>query len=127
MTYTSLILGHFRRGNLSEIKNLVSDMKAKGFVPKADTYNLLIRGYCEQKDFIEAYVWYREMFENHFLPRFTTCKELMTGLRKQGRLQEAQIISSEMKAKGMDDWSSDESLSAVAKGGHQMTSKRKGG
>ncbi|KAL4318643.1 hypothetical protein GQ457_18G004890 [Hibiscus cannabinus] len=90
-------------------------MKAKGLVPKADTYDLLIKGYCEHKDFIGAYPWYREMFENHFLPRLSTCKELVIGLRGQGRLQEAQIICLEMKAKGMDNWSTNEDLLAAAK------------
>lgn len=93
-----MILGHVRRGNLSEIKNLASDMKAKGLVPKGDPYNLVIKGYSDQNDFTEAYVWYREMIENRFLPRFTTCEELLTGLRMQGKLDEAQIICLEIKA-----------------------------
>ncbi|KAE8654131.1 Thioredoxin superfamily protein [Hibiscus syriacus] len=106
MTYNSLILGQFKRGNLLEIKDLVGDMRSKGLVPKCDTYDLVIKGYCEHKDFIGAYTWCREMLESHFLPLFTTCNELVIGLRKEGRLQEAQIICSELKAKGMDYWSS---------------------
>ncbi|KAE8661264.1 hypothetical protein F3Y22_tig00116925pilonHSYRG00039 [Hibiscus syriacus] len=89
MTYNSLILGQFKRGNLLEIKDLVGDMRGKGLVPKG-------------------------MLENHFLPLFTTCNELVIGLRKEGRLQEAQIFCSEMKAKGMDHWSSGEDLLAAA-------------
>ncbi|KAE8687100.1 hypothetical protein F3Y22_tig00111022pilonHSYRG00027 [Hibiscus syriacus] len=114
MTYNSMIMGQFNKGNLLEIKDLIGDIKAKGLVPKADTYELLIKGYFEHKDFIGAYLWYREMFENCFLPRFSTCKELVIGLRGKGKLQEAQIICSKMKAKGTDNWRSDEDLLAAA-------------
>ncbi|OMO68217.1 hypothetical protein COLO4_29826 [Corchorus olitorius] len=103
VTYNTLMNGLCKKG------------RTKGLGPKADTYNLLIGEYCEQKDFVGAYFWYREMFENNFLPSFTACNELVIGLREQGRLQEADIICSEMKAKGMDDSSSDEGVAAVAK------------
>ena len=66
VTYNSLILGHFKAGKLSKVSDIVNNMRAKGLVPKADTYNLLVKGYCELKDFTEAYSWYREMFDNGF-------------------------------------------------------------
>jgi pentatricopeptide repeat protein len=114
-TYNSLILGHLKEGKLSETKDLVDDMKAKGLIPEADTYSLLIQGHCDLKDFNGAYVWYREMLENGFLPNVCICNELSTGLRKDGRLQEAQSICSEMIANGMDNLDTNEDLSDVAK------------
>ena len=84
-------------------------------VPKANTYNILVKGHCERKDFTRAYVWYREMADNSFLLNACTCNELTIGLPKEGRLQEAQIVYSEMKVKLMDDWSTANDLSAVAK------------
>ncbi|KAK0593379.1 hypothetical protein LWI29_035706 [Acer saccharum] len=102
MTYNSLILGHLREGKLSKVEDLVSDMKIKGLNPKADTYSILVKGYCELNNFGEAYIWYREMFENGFHPSLSICNELTTSLKQVGRLKEAQIISSEMSIKGMD-------------------------
>ncbi|KAK3198099.1 hypothetical protein Dsin_021514 [Dipteronia sinensis] len=98
----SLILGHLSEGKLSKVEDLVSDMKINGLNHKADTYSILVKGYCELNNFGEAYVWYREMFENGFLPSLSICNELATGLKWEGRLKEAQIISSEMSIKGMD-------------------------
>ncbi|KAB5539161.1 hypothetical protein DKX38_016694 [Salix brachista] len=115
-TYNSLILGHLKEGKLSETKDLVDDMKVKGLIPEADTYSLLIKGHCDLKDFNGAYVWYREMLENGFLPNVCICNELSTGLRNGGSLQEAQSICSEMIANGMDDLDTNEDLSAVVKG-----------
>ncbi|KAJ6325756.1 hypothetical protein OIU76_012774 [Salix suchowensis] len=123
-TYNSLILGHLKEGKLSETKDLVDDMKVKGLIPEADTYNLLIKGHCDLKDFNGAYVWYREMLENGFLPNVCICNELSTGLRKEGSLQEAQSICSEMIANGMDDLDTNEDLSAVAKGKHNSSDAR---
>ncbi|KAJ0007721.1 hypothetical protein Pint_30590 [Pistacia integerrima] len=115
LTYNSLIFGFLKEGKLSEVKDLVNSMKARGLIPKADTYNILIKGYCEIKDFGGAYIWYREMLENGFLPSFGICNELTSGLKRDGRLEEVQIICSEMSAKGIDDWNITEDLSAAAK------------
>ncbi|KAK1548723.1 hypothetical protein Q3G72_018935 [Acer saccharum] len=115
MTYNSSILGHLREGKLSKVEDLVSDMKIKGLNPKVDTYNILVKGYCELNNFGEAYIWYREMFENGFLPSLSTCNELTTGLKREGRLKEAQTISSEMSIKGMDAHIINEDMPAVAK------------
>ncbi|KAM1514555.1 hypothetical protein ACFX10_013756 [Malus domestica] len=89
-------------------------MKAQGLTPKADTYSLLVKGHCELKDFSGAYFWYRELFENGFLLNASTCHELTSGLQKEGRLREAEIVCSEMSAKGMNDCSSNEDLFSVA-------------
>ncbi|CAK7325091.1 unnamed protein product [Dovyalis caffra] len=115
MTYNSLILGCLKEGKLLETKDLVDDMKAKGLTPEADTYSMLIKGHCDLKDFNGAYFWYREMLENGFLPNVCICNDLSTGLRQRGRLQEAQIICSEMIANGMDDLNTNGELSGVAK------------
>lgn len=61
------------------------------------------------------------MLENGFLPNVCICNELSTGLRKEGRLQEAQSICSEMIANGMDNLDTNEDLSDVAKMQHNST------
>ena len=55
------------------------------------------------------------MVDNGYLPDIGSRNELVSGLRKQGRLQETNVICSEMSSKGIDDWCTDKDLSAVAK------------
>ena len=55
------------------------------------------------------------MFENGLLPDISSCNELVSGLKMQGRLQETHIICSEISIKGIDHWFTNEDLSAVAK------------
>nr|GMD54855.1 3-dehydroquinate synthase, chloroplastic [Ipomoea batatas] len=114
MTYNSLILGHLKKGECQEARDLVDTMKARGIVPNSNTYNTLISGHCKLKDFDGAYIWYREMFENGFLPVISICTELISGLKAEGKSKEAQTICSEMSAKGLDEWSSNEDFSVVS-------------
>ncbi|KAJ0013389.1 hypothetical protein Pint_21886 [Pistacia integerrima] len=110
--YNALMHCYVLHRDLQKILALHSEMvdrgihpdKARGLIPKADTYNILIKGYCELNYFVGAYIWYRETLENGFLPSFGICNELIAGLKRDGRLEEVQIICSEMSAKGMDDW-----------------------
>ncbi|KAF3955075.1 hypothetical protein CMV_019672 [Castanea mollissima] len=114
---------------------LFYEMLGMGFSPDGVVYNAIIHsyakygdvqilqkafalhreGHCERKDFTGAYVWYRDMADNGFLLNACTCNKLTAGLRREGRLREAQIVCSEMKVKLMDDWSTADDLSAVAK------------
>lgn len=118
MTYNSLIVGQLKDGKTQEAKELVNDMKTRGLIPKAVTYMTLIEGHCKLEDYFGAYNWYTEMFDNGFFPSVGICKELMAGLIKEGRWEEAGFILSEMSSvKGLNNWSPDdnEDLSAVAK------------
>ena len=76
---------------------------------------MFIDGHCKQKDFLGAYIWYREMLENDLYPPIAICNELLSGLREEGKLEEVRIICSEMSVKGVHDWSLNEDLHAVAK------------
>ncbi|KAL9332050.1 hypothetical protein ACSQ67_001660 [Phaseolus vulgaris] len=92
VTYNCLILAYLRDRRVSEIKHIVDDMKAKGLVPKADTYNILVKGHCDLKDFNGAYFWYREMTDGGLLLNARMCSLLISGLREEGMLLEAQIV-----------------------------------
>ncbi|KAJ4981340.1 hypothetical protein NE237_032177 [Protea cynaroides] len=72
-----------RNGNLEESNDLAIDMKAKGLVLNALTYDTLVKGHCQLKDFTGAYLWCKEMFEKGFLLRAYTCNELIIGLRRE--------------------------------------------
>ncbi|KAJ0078231.1 hypothetical protein Patl1_36633 [Pistacia atlantica] len=117
VTNNGLIFGFLKEGKESEVKDVVDYMKARGLIPKADTYTykMLIKGYCELKNFGGTYIWYKEMLENGFLPSIGICNELTTGLKRDGRLEEVQIICSEMSAERTDDCNITEDLSAAAK------------
>lgn len=55
------------------------------------------------------------MVDKCFLQAASLCNELISSLKKEGRLEEAQIIYSGMSVRGLDDWRMDEGLSASAK------------
>lgn len=103
VTYNCLILAYLRDRRVSETKHLVDDMKAKGLVPKVDTYNILVKGHCDLKDFNGAYFWYREMVDGGLLLNASMCYQLISGLREEGMLREAQIVSSELSSRGLNN------------------------
>lgn len=114
MTYNSLIMGCFSEGKVESVKELVNDM-SREFPFKADTYNILVEGYCKVQNFSEAYSWCREMLDSSFLPSASTSNELINGLRVEGRLQEAAIISSKTNdMRGIVEFSTHGDLYALA-------------
>ncbi|KAI3471986.1 hypothetical protein Pfo_028674 [Paulownia fortunei] len=111
MTYNSLIMGRLKE-EICRARDLFGDMIAKGLAPNDATFNTLIEGHCKLKDFDGGHMWYKEMLKIGFLPSISVCDELLSGLREEGRFKEAEIISSEMSIKGVDE-SLHEDLSAA--------------
>ncbi|KAG9130946.1 hypothetical protein Leryth_006712 [Lithospermum erythrorhizon] len=110
-TYNGLLLGCMKKGKFDIAKDLVARMKAEGLTPNVKTYNILIEGHSNLEDFDGAFSWYREMYDNGFIPTLPLCNQLISGLRNEGRTEVADIICSEMCAKGVDGLStSDDSL-----------------
>ncbi|KAL0338572.1 UNVERIFIED_CONTAM: Pentatricopeptide repeat-containing protein, mitochondrial [Sesamum angustifolium] len=105
--------GALERGNVQGARDLFDDMMAKGLAPSDGIFNTLIEGHCKLKDFEGAYMWYKEMLKIGFLPCISVCNELLSGLRAEGRFQEAEIICSEMSIKGVDDLRLQDDLSAA--------------
>ncbi|KAJ0807937.1 putative tetratricopeptide-like helical domain superfamily [Helianthus annuus] len=105
MTYNSLIIGYLKERKIHESKDVIDQMKAAGLDPKADTYDTMIKGLCDIAMFSEGYVWYREMVANGYFPNVSVARELRTGLEEEGKLQEVQIMDSEMGDKvELIDW-----------------------
>ncbi|GFY82705.1 nucleotide-diphospho-sugar transferases superfamily protein [Actinidia rufa] len=107
--YHILINSHCTAGKLKDAFRFLDEMLRKEIVPTVVTYNAFIHGLCKKNRVAEA----EEL--NGYLPDIGSCNELVSGLRKQGRLQETHLICSEMSSKGIDDWCTDDDLSAVAK------------
>ncbi|GLT93418.1 hypothetical protein SLE2022_112120 [Rubroshorea leprosula] len=114
--YNTMVSEYCRIGDVNGAIWTVDQFEKHQLRPNCITFNLLVnKAHCELKDFNGAYARHREMFENGFLLNFSICSELVTGLRKEGMLQEARIICSEMSSRGMDGWRTYEDLFAVAK------------
>ncbi|KAJ0450276.1 putative tetratricopeptide-like helical domain superfamily [Helianthus annuus] len=105
MAYNSLIRAYLKERKIHESKDIVDQMKASGLVPKADTYDTKIKGLCDIKMFSEGYIWYREMVANIFFSSVNDARELLSGLKEGGKLQEVQVMSSEMNVEGLDYFS----------------------
>jgi pentatricopeptide repeat protein len=114
-TYNSLILGQLKVGKLCEVRSLIDEMNAREMEPEADTYNIIVKGHCEVKDYMSAYVWYREMQEKGFLLDVCIGNELVSGLKEEWRSKEAEIVISEMNGRMLGDVTVDEDLSATEK------------
>ncbi|EFH47770.1 hypothetical protein ARALYDRAFT_350399 [Arabidopsis lyrata subsp. lyrata] len=112
-TYNSLILGQLKVGKLCEVRSLIDEMKAREMEPEADTYDIIVKGHCEMKDYMGAYVWYREMQEKGLLLDVCIGDELVSGLKEEWRSKEAENVISEMNGRKLGDVIVDEDLSAT--------------
>ncbi|KAK2638664.1 hypothetical protein Ddye_026459 [Dipteronia dyeriana] len=61
VTYSALIDGYSKKGNLDEAKLLFEEMEKKGLRPNIITYSALIDGYSKKGNIKEAKRLYEEM------------------------------------------------------------------
>ncbi|CAK9138390.1 unnamed protein product [Ilex paraguariensis] len=103
-------------GDVKKAFALHHEMLNRGIHPDRMTYNSLIMGCFKEGKFQEANNIVGDMKTgglNGFLPSFSICNVLTSGLREEGKLEEAAIICSEMSLKRLGDWSTSEYLAAV--------------
>jgi pentatricopeptide repeat protein len=55
ITYTVMIGGYARDGNVTEASRLLNEMREKGIVPDSITYKEFIYGYLKQGGVLEAF------------------------------------------------------------------------
>ncbi|KAL0300436.1 UNVERIFIED_CONTAM: hypothetical protein Scaly_3046900 [Sesamum calycinum] len=99
-TYTSLILGHCRNGNLDKAFVVFDQMVKKGIDPNAVTYTTLINGLCDGGRVDEALCMIEGMIENGIEPTVYTYTVPITALLAIGRVDEAISLVASMRDKG---------------------------
>ncbi|KAK2638674.1 hypothetical protein Ddye_026469 [Dipteronia dyeriana] len=85
VTYCALIDGHYKKGNLKEAKQLFELMELRGVRHNTITYNALIDGYSKIGIMTEAH----------------NLREIILGLSKQGKADEALRLYNEMLEAGI--------------------------
>ncbi|GMN33779.1 hypothetical protein TIFTF001_004335 [Ficus carica] len=102
-TYDYLIHGLCSQGRTDNARELCSEMKSKGFVPSAKSYNSLVNALAINED-VEAavkYLW--EMIEQQRSADFITYRTLLDEVCRRGRVEEAMRLLKEFQEKDLVD------------------------
>ncbi|RWR85887.1 putative pentatricopeptide repeat-containing protein [Cinnamomum micranthum f. kanehirae] len=87
--YSPLIIALFRTGRKGEVVSILEEMKGNGCKPDTVTYNAIIAGFCNEKDFVSAFGVLDEMLEKGCKPDVFSYNTIIAGFCKGGRLREA--------------------------------------
>lgn len=108
VTYTHLVHGFCKEGNMEEALRNFEEMKRKKLLPLSDCYFTLVYNLCEAKDFKGALKICKECMEKNWIPNFSVMKSLVDGLVSISEVEAARQIVGQMKEKfekSADKWS----------------------
>ncbi|KNA05277.1 hypothetical protein SOVF_191920 [Spinacia oleracea] len=99
ITYTTLIHGYFKKGEVEKALKLFDEMVNQKIDCKPYTYNTIIHGLCNNSKTSEA----RKMLEKFtsFKPSVTTYNFIIDGFVKEDQMDCASSIHTEMSEKGV--------------------------
>lgn len=100
-TYEHLINGYCKMGNVDSARLVYEDMRRKNFRTNASTVEVLIGVFCEKNGVLEALEVLRGALRHiDFCPTGKSYEFLITGLCRDGRMEEALKLQAEMVGKG---------------------------
>ncbi|KAF5180811.1 Pentatricopeptide repeat-containing protein [Thalictrum thalictroides] len=82
--YSTLISGLFKAGRKGEVVGVLEEMGKTGCKPNTVTYNAMIFGYCNEKDFESAFLVLKEIVEKGYKPDVISYN-LISALCKGGK------------------------------------------
>lgn len=88
-------------GQMNEATELLNEMKGRGFVPNANTYDILVSGHGKIGNKKESIKLYCEMITKGFVPRTSTFNVLIFDFAKVGKMRQAQELMHEMQVRGV--------------------------
>lgn len=94
-TYTTLIYGQCKEGNLQKAIHLYREMIECGLKPDAFSYTVLIWGHCKENNIWDALKLYADMLKNGVVANAVTYNVLIITLQKNGELELACKFSDE--------------------------------
>lgn len=102
VTYTILMEGYFKMGKVEQAFKVYDEMVSQRIVCVPYTYNTIIHGLCYNGQTSQA----RKMLEKfteggNFKPSFTTYNFIIDGFTKEGNLDSASSVYTEMSEKGV--------------------------
>ncbi|KAL9299665.1 Pentatricopeptide repeat-containing protein [Arabidopsis thaliana] len=98
VTYNTILKAMSKKGRLSDLKELLLDMKKNGLVPNRVTYNNLVYGYCKLGSLKEAFQIVELMKQTNVLPDLCTYNILINGLCNAGSMREGLELMDAMKS-----------------------------
>ncbi|KAG5514830.1 hypothetical protein RHGRI_036021 [Rhododendron griersonianum] len=90
--HNSLAMGLCKVGRMSDAGHLVQDMVIRGLVPDKSVCSLIIKHFCEEKNFDYCLGFMKLILDNGFIPSISCYCSLILGLRHEGKVQEAQRL-----------------------------------
>ncbi|KAJ3682287.1 hypothetical protein LUZ60_014860 [Juncus effusus] len=103
-TFYHIIHGYCQEGKVKDAMRMFKMMKfakrrsgSDGVSPNADIYNILIRSSIEKERFNDALWVCLESLRRKSLPRFEDVKEIIEGLLKQDKFDEAKDLNERMR------------------------------
>ncbi|CAI9775573.1 unnamed protein product [Fraxinus pennsylvanica] len=100
-TYTTLIDGLLKDGNIVLASDLYDEMRTKGILPDVITYTVLVHGLCNKGQVENARKVLEEMYKKSMTPNVLIYNTLIAGYFKEGNLREAFMLHDEMLDKGL--------------------------
>ncbi|KAG6527911.1 pentatricopeptide repeat-containing protein At5g25630-like [Zingiber officinale] len=99
-TFNTLIKGYGIIGKPEE-SNLLLDMMSQeeNTRPNQQTYNILIKAWCEKKNLIEAWNVYHKMCESGIQPDVVTYNTIARAYTKNGETRRAEVLILEMQTR----------------------------
>ncbi|KAJ4955974.1 hypothetical protein NE237_012757 [Protea cynaroides] len=103
VTFNSLLSVLLRRGRTSMAEHLYHEMQsAPGVSPDVYTFNILIRGFCQNSMVEEGFRFFKEMSRFRCDPDIVTYNTLVDGLCRSGKVRIAHNIIKGMQTKSPD-------------------------
>ncbi|CAN1857611.1 Pentatricopeptide repeat-containing protein At3g06920 [Linum perenne] len=97
ITYTTMISGLAKAGNILEAKNLFERFKANGGIPDSASYNAIIEGLSIGNRATDAYEVFEETRMKGFNIHTKTCVVLLDALHKAECLEQAAIVGAVLR------------------------------
>ncbi|KAJ8527704.1 hypothetical protein K7X08_015155 [Anisodus acutangulus] len=96
VVYPTFISAYFRVDRKDEVYGLLNEMEKNGCKCDTVTFNALMRGYCQEKDFVSAFRVLDEMERKGCKPDVISCNVIIRGLCNDGKLREASELLDDM-------------------------------
>ncbi|KAJ1568978.1 hypothetical protein HK405_011567 [Cladochytrium tenue] len=98
--YTALIDGYGKKGDISAMKSVFSEMVDAGIQPNTTTYGALLNAYCRVGNMLAAHELYEDMREKRIRPNLIIFNTLIHGYGKAKDLHGAAEVYNEMRKRG---------------------------